>query len=72
MMHNENDMPVIDFSLCTNCGACAEVCPEGVLAIGETHLEVVQPEACTDCADCEVVCPTGAIRNELEISWGEA
>jgi NAD-dependent dihydropyrimidine dehydrogenase PreA subunit len=71
-MHNEFDMPVIDLTRCTNCGACVEACPEGVLANGETCLEIIQPDACTDCAECEIVCPTGAIRNEFEISWGEA
>jgi NAD-dependent dihydropyrimidine dehydrogenase PreA subunit len=70
-MHNEYDMPVIDLSRCTNCGGCIDVCPEGVLAKGETCVKISKPEVCTDCAECEVVCPTGAIRNELVISWGE-
>jgi ferredoxin-type protein NapF len=70
-MCNEYDMPIIDLSLCTNCGACIDACPEGVLAKGETCVKIIKPEVCTDCAECELVCPTGAIRNELEISWGD-
>jgi len=70
-MSTEYDMPVFDLSRCSNCGACINICPEGVLAKGETCVELLRPELCTDCAECEVVCPTSAIRNELEIIWGE-
>ena len=44
--------------LCTLCGECADACPVGAVAVGET----VETDgwACTLCCACTRACPTGA------------
>ena len=54
--------PVIDESLCTNCGKCARFCLFGVYSFDKKHLNVVDPLACKDqCPACGRTCPTSAI-----------
>lgn len=46
---------------CTNCAACAEICP--VSAISEQNdMHVIEQATCTDCGDCDDVCPVDAIK----------
>ena len=45
---------------CTQCGACAEVCPVEAISEGEEKY-VIDPELCTDCGQCEGECPVEAI-----------
>lgn len=46
--------------LCTQCGACAEVCPTECIKNGEDQYNI-NPEECIDCASCVDECPEGAI-----------
>jgi len=46
---------------CFNCGRCTEVCPHGVFAAGERHVELVRPEVCMECGACSKNCPVQAI-----------
>ena len=61
----------IDYSLCTGCGICYEVCLADILGFdSETKLLTVEyPEECCYCAACVMDCPAnGAIRMELPLS----
>ncbi len=56
--------PVIDFSECTDCGSCLEVCPEVFVKKSETgYIEVVYfqeyPEDCVQ--EAISVCPADCI-----------
>lgn len=55
--------PVIDYLLCTECGACISKCPHGVYDKSKAPSPVVKnPEACVDhCHGCGNICPVGAI-----------
>ena len=54
--------PVIDESLCSNCGKCARFCLFGVYSFDKKSLNVVNPLACKDkCPACGRTCPTSAI-----------
>ena len=47
---------------CVACGACADTCPVGAIALGDAGIYVVDEDACVDCGACEDGCPTGAIK----------
>ena len=55
--------PVIDYSLCVECGACSKLCPHGVYDKSQSPKPVVvKPENCMDrCRGCQRVCSNGAI-----------
>jgi NAD-dependent dihydropyrimidine dehydrogenase PreA subunit len=54
--------PVIDESLCTNCGKCFKFCLFGVYTFGGKQLKVVNPLSCkNNCPACGRNCPTSAI-----------
>lgn len=54
------EIPEIDATRCTYCGACGEFCRYGALTIfKDRHLFL--PELCHSCGGCEIVCPIGAI-----------
>ncbi len=54
--------PVIDQSLCTECGKCFKFCLFGVYTFGGKKLKVVNPLACkNNCPACGRNCPTSAI-----------
>jgi len=48
-------------SLCTGCGACADICPVNALHM-EEGLPIVDNEWCIGCGVCAVPCPAGAVR----------
>ena len=55
---------LIDYSLCTTCGICLEVCKGGPLFVDNHRLLVDQSLGfgCIACAACAAACPTDAIR----------
>jgi NAD-dependent dihydropyrimidine dehydrogenase PreA subunit len=55
--------PVIDYTLCAECGSCIKKCTHGVYNKTKAPVPVVEkPEACIDhCHGCGNVCPSGAI-----------
>ncbi len=46
---------------CTGCGLCTIVCPHGVLAMGESRVEIVDHDGCMECGACTQNCPTDAL-----------
>jgi len=47
---------------CTDCGACAEVCPRDVFEAGAGDRPVIARQAdCQTCYLCELYCPVDAI-----------
>jgi ferredoxin len=50
--------PVTEDSLCTACGACADVCPTAAISINGSV--TTQVDLCIRCCACIKSCPTGA------------
>jgi len=76
MTMGPDQLPVIDYDLCTGCNACVNNCPQNVLNLVETnhlvHVRCSNKEkgktakeacsiACIKCKICEKNCPEGAI-----------
>lgn len=54
--------PVINYELCTECGACFNKCTHGVFAKEEKRPVVIHTDGCVQgCHGCGNLCPTGAI-----------
>jgi NAD-dependent dihydropyrimidine dehydrogenase PreA subunit len=54
--------PVLDYELCTACGACLRKCTHGVFKDKGGMIVVVKPEGCIEgCHGCEKLCPSKAI-----------
>ncbi len=51
----------IDEELCNGCGACANACHEGALAIIDGKAKLMRDDYCDGLGNCLPVCPTGAI-----------
>lgn len=62
-IHNEPGNVRINGDKCTNCLACARICPADVLEIVNGRVQVVEqtPFGCLACAHCMMVCPHTAI-----------
>jgi MinD superfamily P-loop ATPase len=59
-------LPVVDETLCTHCGKCAEVCEfHAIAVIGKKIL--IFPELCHGCSSCTLVCPEKAISERLDV-----
>lgn len=46
---------------CNGCGACAEACHEGAIAIVDGKAKLMRDDYCDGLGDCLPACPTGAI-----------
>ena len=61
-------MPYIITSLCTNDGACVEVCPVACIhTMPGAPQFYIDPDVCIDCEQCEIVCPVDAIFKDVDI-----
>ncbi|MGE5216513.1 MAG: heme-binding protein [Chloroflexota bacterium] len=61
-------MPYIITSLCTNDGACVEVCPVACIHTTPGAPQFyIDPEVCIDCEQCEIVCPVDAIFKDVDM-----
>ncbi len=52
----------IDESKCNGCGACANACHEGAIAIVDGKAKLVKDDYCDGMGDCLPECPMGAIK----------
>ncbi len=54
---------IVDKSLCTGCGLCADACPEIFQIGGEGLAEVLKESSCSSCdlEEVEDICPVDAI-----------
>lgn len=48
---------------CVKCGACAGVCPLGIITEGEERY-VIDADQCVECGTCAAECPMGAISQQ--------
>jgi ferredoxin len=61
-------MPYVITSLCTNDGACVDVCPVACIHTTPGAPQFyIDPEVCIDCEQCEIVCPVDAIFKDIDI-----
>ena len=51
----------IDEELCNGCGACANACHEGAIAMVNGKAKLMRDDYCDGLGDCLPTCPTGAI-----------
>ena len=51
----------IDKKKCNGCGACAEACHEGAIAMVDGKAKLMRDDYCDGLGDCLPTCPTGAI-----------
>src|SRR5437867_11555881 len=61
-------MPYVITSLCTNDGACVEVCPVACIHTTPGAPQFyIDPDVCIDCEQCEIVGPVDAIFKDVDI-----
>ena len=61
-------MPYVISSLCTNDGACVEVCPVSCIHTTPGAPQFyIDPDVCIDCEQCEIVCPVDAIFKDVDV-----
>jgi len=66
-------LPEVDFTRCTYCGKCAEVCVYHAIAVVGKQL-LIFPQLCHGCGNCTYNCPEQAIHEVLnptgQLAWG--
>ena len=61
-------MPYDITRLCTNDGACVEVCPVACIHTRPGAPQFyIDPDVCIDCEQCEIVCPVDAIFKDVDV-----
>ena len=61
-------MPYVITRLCTNDGACVEVCPVVCIHTRPGAPQFyIDPDVCIDCEQCEIVCPVDAIFKDVDV-----
>jgi pyruvate ferredoxin oxidoreductase gamma subunit len=61
--------PDIDYDLCTRCGLCFVLCPDGAIAMDEEY-PVIDYDHCKGCMICAHQCPVRGILRHREVrSW---
>jgi len=55
-------VPVVSSKeMCTECGACLEICREGAITVNDA-LPTIDEDRCVSCGQCIDVCPTGILQ----------
>ena len=54
--------------VCTQCGKCSEVCPEGAIARNEQGAYIVDKAKCDNCGACVPACPFGVVFQHPDVS----
>lgn len=67
-IHVENNLAKIDYSKCTDCMKCFEVCPTGAITADESKRVVARviDEKCIGCTICAKNCPVDCIEGSLK------
>lgn len=60
------ERPVIDRDLCTRCGLCFVLCPDGAIALDDEGYPLIDYDHCKGCMICRQLCPVEAIGHEKE------
>jgi len=61
-------LPYIITELCTNDGACVDVCPVACIhTTPDAPQHYVDPDVCIECEQCEIVCPVDAIFLDIKL-----
>ncbi len=60
-------IPKWDFSKCTKCGRCAEVCRENAILSVKDKYPIFVQDLCIGCSACMLACPTKAISKDKQI-----
>jgi NAD-dependent dihydropyrimidine dehydrogenase PreA subunit len=73
-MVNVSTLNTLKFApeLCTGCGVCVDVCPQGVFSENSKSVHVVRADACMECGACQVNCPFGAVQVESGVGCAAA
>lgn len=59
---------VVDWGLCTGCGACYSACKEGGVSLVNIESVGIRPKfdaACASCSDCLPICPGYTVNGDL-------
>ena len=59
--------PVMDKSICINCGICMGYCPVNSIKYSEEEGDYICYDYCKGCGICAVECPKKAISMEKEV-----
>lgn len=54
--------PAINSEECIGCGACADACPQDVIAVADGVATCANPDDCIGCGACVDECPMGIIQ----------
>lgn len=60
------ERPTIDHSLCTRCGMCFVMCPDGAVSLDANGYPVIDYDHCKGCLICQRICPAQAVEKERE------
>jgi ferredoxin len=55
------ELPLLNDSRCTGCGACVAICPTACLEQWGFHPWLPRPLACVRCGLCVAICPVDAL-----------
>ncbi len=58
---DQREVPIIDRTSCTGCGACIDICPDRILSADRSGRAEIDGEHCMLCGHCAALCPEGAI-----------
>jgi len=56
-----NEVGMVHFDLCTQCGKCAEVCPMDAITKNPQGVYMISRKTCIGCLACMDICPTNVI-----------